>query len=520
MSKYEYSTEAGLFAAGNAPFIEEAAKLYSAHYGFWREKDGLFKVPVVLSPRRLREWFKDETRVATAFFQGQLVAYAIAEQHAVANVGKVTWVTQLVVHGEHRHSNVAKTLLHSLFGFSNDFCWGLVSANPYAVRALEKATRRRCSPSVVEDNKEVLLQFADKHVNYISIQTHLDFAAGKCQINTQFDLDHSAVGQMTANVTTDDVPWTLGPLSPEHEWLAFTFNVQPQLRMSQSELDEMLDADDQIAQAAYSRMTLDSDHKWTRHTAGEVEFISNTCNLKTRSRILDVGCGIGRHSHALATAGHDVLGVDFSEALVRRARQQLSTAKFEVGDFRTLDLGQQFDCIVCLYDVIGSFARRRDNLDMIQNIARHLAPGGRAVVSVLNMELTEAVALHRFSLKQEPNRLLDLLPSPTMQETGDIFNPEFFMIESDENVVYRKEQFRRDGKLDAELVVRDRRYTREEIKSLFQVAGLNIQRIRCVQSGKWDIPLQSTDPKAKEILLVCEKPLTGRHTGQSQIRTT
>lgn len=503
--KIEYSTRTGLFVAGNKPFIEAAAKLYSEHYGQWHEKDGLLPKPVALSPKRLSAWFKGEARVATATLSKVLVAYAIAEQHEVPGVGNVTWVTQLVVHEDHRQSKIAKTLLHSLFGFSNDYCWGLVSANPYAVRALEKATRRRCAPHVIEENKDVLMQFAEEHVNYIDRETTVRFGDGSCEIDTQFDLDHGDVEAMVKRVTTENTPWTLGPLSRSHEWLAFTFNSQTPLKMSVDELKEMLENSDQIARDAYSRMTLDHGHKWTTHTAKEVEFFVNACELKSPKRILDVGCGMGRHSHALARLGHDVLGVDFSDELIARARKGFGTATFQAGDFRSLDLNQQFDCIICVYDVIGSFARRSDNLNLVRNIEKHLAPGGYAVISVLNMELTDEKATQRFSLEKEPNRLLDLSPSPTMQTTGDIFKPDFYMIETDDNVVYRKEQFSEDGKLAAELVVRDRRYTQEEIGGLFHARKLHTKYIRCVQSGRWEKPLEPTDPKAKEILLVCRK---------------
>jgi len=53
-----------------------------------------------------------------------------------------------------------------------------------------------------------------------------------------------------------------------------------------------------------------------------------------------------------------------------------------------------------------------------------------------------------------------------MEKTGNIFDPDFYMIERNTNVVYRKEQFSEGTTLTAELIVRDRRYRQGEIESL------------------------------------------------------
>ena len=52
-----------------------------------------------------------------------------------------------------------------------------------------------------------------------------------------------------------------------------------------------------------------------------------------------------------------------------------------------------------------------------------------------------------------------------METSGDIFDPEHYMIDTDSGVVYRKEQFESGGLLPAELIVRDKRFTPEEIQT-------------------------------------------------------
>ena len=63
-----------------------------------------------------------------------MIGYAIAVQVKVQDYGVISWVTQLVIHESHRRLDVGKTLLFSIWGFSDHFAWGLVTANPYAIR--------------------------------------------------------------------------------------------------------------------------------------------------------------------------------------------------------------------------------------------------------------------------------------------------------------------------------------------------------------------------------------------------
>ena len=123
----------------------------------------------------------------------------------------------------------------------------------------------------------------------------------------------------------------------------------------------------------------------------------------------------------------------------------------------------------------------------------------------MNFELTVSQAKHIFSLKDDHNKLLELTASDTMQTTGDIFNPDYYMIDKDTNIVYRREQFNSNKQLPQELIVRDYRYTKIEIEQLFTEVGFEVIFSKYVQAGKWDIELESTDSKAKEILLLCKK---------------
>ncbi len=91
-----------------------------------------------------------------------------------------------------------------------------------------------------------------------------------------------------------------------------------------------------------------------------------------------------------------------------------------------------------------------------------------------------------------------------MEESGDIFNPEYYMLDTATNVVYRKDQFAAGTSLPAELIVRDRRYRKGEIEGICRDAGLEVVWSRFVRAGNWNDEFDHD--RAKEILVYCRKP--------------
>ncbi|MGH9024281.1 MAG: class I SAM-dependent methyltransferase, partial [Acidimicrobiia bacterium] len=79
--------------------------------------------------------------------------------------------------------------------------------------------------------------------------------------------------------------------------------------------------------AAYLR------YSFTKGTEQEVSFLVDALGLAPGQRVLDVGCGPGRHSYALARRGMDVLGIDVARRFVDLAQQSAPPgASFVVGD--------------------------------------------------------------------------------------------------------------------------------------------------------------------------------------------
>jgi SAM-dependent methyltransferase len=115
----------------------------------------------------------------------------------------------------------------------------------------------------------------------------------------------------------------------------------------------------------------------------EVARLIDILGLPVGSRVLDVPCGQGRHSHLLAEAGFRVDGVDYSETLltVARRRGTGSSLSYRRADMRRLPRGWtgRFDAVLNLFTSFGFFGDPRDDVRVVAEFARVLTRGGRLV---------------------------------------------------------------------------------------------------------------------------------------------
>jgi SAM-dependent methyltransferase len=300
-----------------------------------------------------------------------------------------------------------------------------------------------------------LLHLGAKYIPYVSARTDTVVQTYDSRINTQFFIDHSELPLMLQDVTKPNVPWTMGEIPDGWEWLAFIFQDQSETGLSEAEIETMLRTSDAVAKQAYSRMRLSASHRWAQYTPAEAALIMRECQLRQGDTVLDIGCGSGRHVVEFAKHGILGTGVDYlPEAIdARRAEtRNVPRVTFELGDAE-LYLTKTFDVVLCLYDVIGSYADENDNIRIIKSIRRHLKSGGKAVISVMNFDLTYRKARHVFTLAREADRLLKLPASRTMEKSGNVFNPEFYMVDEITGIVYRKEQFKEGTDLPVQLLV-------------------------------------------------------------------
>lgn len=100
-------------------------------------------------------------------------------------------------------------------------------------------------------------------------------------------------------------------------------------------------------------------------------------------KILDLGCGTGRHDLLLAEKGYEITGVDVSEEMLSVANSKLSCIKpeqssvnFVHDDIRTIRLGRTFDVVISLFHVMSYQITNSDLIAAFSTAKAHLGHGG------------------------------------------------------------------------------------------------------------------------------------------------
>jgi SAM-dependent methyltransferase len=127
--------------------------------------------------------------------------------------------------------------------------------------------------------------------------------------------------------------------------------------------------------AAYLR------YSFTKGTDQEVAFVADLLPSGTERRVVDVGCGPGRHAAALAARGWTVTGVDISLPFLQAA----GPGRWVRGDARALPLASgAADGVLCLCQGGFGLLGGDDEATAVAEMARILRPGGRLVLSAFS----------------------------------------------------------------------------------------------------------------------------------------
>ncbi|MCI0497349.1 MAG: methyltransferase domain-containing protein, partial [Thermoplasmata archaeon] len=224
------------------------------------------------------------------------------------------------------------------------------------------------------------------------------------------------------------------------------------------------------------------DNVFVKATVVEVDFMLDLFGLGSGARIVDVGCGTGRHSVELARRGYRVVGIDLSGGMLAQAAKALATASDEVGrsggsaTFVKADAtsfasdpaflrstgGVPFDAAICVCEgAFGLLGTGDDPLShdiaILRNIAGVMGPGTPLLLTCLN---ATRMARHHGPEDVESGRW----DPATLSETHDIG------VELG------------GGRT---LVVSERGFTAPELRLMHSMAGLEVEAIWGGTAGNW-----------------------------------
>ncbi|MEO6627384.1 MAG: class I SAM-dependent methyltransferase [Aquihabitans sp.] len=226
-------------------------------------------------------------------------------------------------------------------------------------------------------------------------------------------------------------------------------------------------------------------YSFTKGTEQEVGYLIDVLGLEAGMRVLDVGCGPGRHAHALGRRGITVHGIDISERFVDLARQNAPEGvTFERSDARQLFFDREFDAVISLCQ--GAFGLADGGhgqvpaLDpdgaVLDGMGRALRPGGRVAVSAFSAYFQV--------------RWLD---------------PEMGSFDADRGVNHERTVIKNEAGTNAEVDLWTTCFTPRELRLLVARSGLSLQSLWSVRPGEYGP--NPPDLDHEEFLLVAIRPL-------------
>ncbi|MFP5488158.1 MAG: class I SAM-dependent methyltransferase, partial [Acidimicrobiia bacterium] len=206
--------------------------------------------------------------------------------------------------------------------------------------------------------------------------------------------------------------------------------------------------------AAYLR------YSFTKGTGQEVGFLVDALDLRAGSRVLDVGCGPGRHAHALAERGIAVHGIDISHRFVELAVASAPPgATFERLDARTLvdheRFAGAFDAVICLCQgAFGLMTAAGHDEVVVAGMASALRRGGRLALSAFSSY---------FVVRHWPDADFD----------------------ADTGVNHERTEIRDESGRPTETSLWTGCYTPSELRMLCTAHGLHVDSVTSVEPGRY-----------------------------------
>ena len=134
-------------------------------------------------------------------------------------------------------------------------------------------------------------------------------------------------------------------------------------------------------------------------TTEEIDHIVQILDLEPGNEILDIGCGLGRHSLELARRGYHVTGVDRTETYLHEARKTARKEGLEVdfilSDMRKFISPDSYQAALSMYSTFGYFEDQRENQQVLRNIYQSLNPGGTLILDMMGKEVLARIFIEK-----------------------------------------------------------------------------------------------------------------------------
>jgi 2-polyprenyl-3-methyl-5-hydroxy-6-metoxy-1,4-benzoquinol methylase len=131
------------------------------------------------------------------------------------------------------------------------------------------------------------------------------------------------------------------------------------------------------------------NENFTQGTIGECDFIEKEINYNKSLRIIDIGCGTGRHSIELTERGYKVIGIDLSESQLEQAKVKAEAQNLQIDfqkhDARNLPFKNEYDLAIMLCEGAFSLMETDEmNYEILQSAANSLKADGKLIFTTLN----------------------------------------------------------------------------------------------------------------------------------------
>lgn len=131
------------------------------------------------------------------------------------------------------------------------------------------------------------------------------------------------------------------------------------------------------------------NESFAQGTIGECDFIEKEINYNKALKIIDIGCGTGRHSIELSKRGYSMTGIDLSESLLEKAREKAKQNGVQIDflkhDARNLPFHKQFDVAIMMCE--GGFPLMETdemNYGILKNVSKSLKEKSKFIFTTLN----------------------------------------------------------------------------------------------------------------------------------------